>query len=234
MTFTVVARDPETHALGICLATSPLAVASRCPHVRRGVAAISSQCHSNWRLALIGLDMAARGVKPPSILTALRTYDPFFDEYRQVGIVTAEGAAAAHSPTKGKDYTGHRIGDGFVAMGNGLAGPQVVEAIYAGFADNAGVAFPERLLRAIEAGYEAGGEPIGQASAGLIVSAPAYDRPIVDLRIDMASPLPRDGGDAVKDLRRVFDAYKGLVPYYADFWLDHPEVNFADYPAEGA
>lgn len=229
MTFTVVARDPETKALGVCLATSPLGVASRCPHVRRGVAAISSQCHSNWRLGLIGLDMAERGLSPDQIISALRSYDPHFDDYRQFGIVTPDGAVAAHSPAKGKAYTGHKLGDGFVAMGNGLAGPEVVEAIHAGFAANADAAFPERLLRAIEAGFAAGGEPVGQKSAGLIVTSPDYDRPLVDLRIDMASPLPAEGGDAVRDLRRVFDAYKGLIPYYADYWLDNPAVKADQY-----
>ncbi len=229
MTFTVVARDPATGALGICLATSPLGVASRCPHVRRGVAAISSQCHSNWRLGLMGLDLAERGLTPDQIIAALRSYDPHFDAYRQVGIVTPDGAVAAHSPSRGKAFTGHRLGDGFVAMGNGLAGPQVVDAIFDGFAANADQALPERLLRAIETGYRAGGELVGQKSAGLIVTAPEYDRPLVDLRIDMANPLPADGGDAVKDLRRVFDEYKPLMPYYADYWLDHPQVKADEY-----
>ena len=233
MTFTVVARCPDTKALGICLATSPLGVASRCPHVRSGVAAISSQCHTNWRLGLIGLDLAAHGLDPDQILTALRGYDPHFD-YRQVGIVTIDGAAAAYSPSKGAAHTGHKIGDGFVAMGNGLAGPQVVEAMHDGFLANAGVDLAERLLRAIEAGYAAGGEPVGQQSAGLIVSMPDCERPLVDLRIDMASPLPKDGGDAVKDLRRVFDAFKPLVPYYADFWLDNPEISYTQWQSRAA
>jgi uncharacterized Ntn-hydrolase superfamily protein len=234
MTFTVVARCPETRQLGVCLATSPLGVASRCPNVRRGVAAISSQCHSNWRLGLIGLDLAERGLSPDRIIAALRGTDPYFDEYRQVGIVTADGAVAAHSPSRGKDFTGHRLGDGFVAMGNGLAGPQVVDAIHDSFAGSTGLPLPERLVQAIEAGFAAGGEPIGQKSAGLLVSSPDYDRPLVDLRIDMASPLPGEGGDAVRDLRRVFDAYKPLIPYYADYWLDHPEVNAAAYQRNAA
>lgn len=234
MTFTVVARCPDTGLLGVCLATSPLGVASRCPQVRRGVAAISSQCHSNWRLGFLGLDLAERGLKPEQILTALRSIDPHFDGYRQLGIVTADGAAAAHSPSKGKAFTGHRVGDGFVAMGNGLAGPQVVEAIYHSFAGSGGLPLAERLMQAIEAGYAAGGEPIGQKSAGLLVSSPDYDRPLVDLRVDMASPLPSEGGDAVRDLRRVFDEYKPLVPYYADYWLDHPEVSAAEFQSAPA
>lgn len=228
MTFTIVARDPATKQLGICLATSPLGVASRCPHVRSGVAAISSQCHSNWRLGLIGLDLSANGLTPDEILTSLKAYDRFF-EYRQVGIVDIEGRVAVYSPPKGGVYTGHKVGDGFIAMGNGLAGPQVVDAIHEGFLASAGESLPERLVRAIEAGYRAGGEPIGQKSAGLIVSAPGCERPLVDLRIDMASPLPEEGGDAVKDLRRVFDQYKPLIPYYADYWLDHPDVKWEDW-----
>lgn len=233
MTFTIVARCPETKALGICLATSPLGVASRCPHVRSGVAAISSQCHTNWRLGLIGLDLASNGLAPDEILAALRACDPHF-EYRQVGIVTIDGAAAAHSPPKGAAYTGHKVGDGFVAMGNGLAGREVAEAIHDAFAADADHAFAERLVRAIEAGYAAGGEPIGQQSAGLVVAAPDCERPLIDIRVDMANPLPKDGGDAVKDLRRLFDAFEPLVPYYADYWLTHPEVSYRQWQARAA
>ncbi|WP_116134448.1 DUF1028 domain-containing protein [Tropicimonas sp. IMCC34043] len=231
MTFTIVARDPETRWLGVCLATSPLGVASRCPHVRGGVAAISSQCHSDWRHGLAGLDLAARGWSPEQILGALAQKDPFFD-YRQVGIVTADGRAIAHSPSKGAAWTGHRVGEGFVAMGNGLAGSQVVDAIHDSFAAETGTDFMERLVRAIEAGYAAGGEIIGQRSAGLIVCAPDTDRPLIDIRVDMANPLPEEGGDAVLDLRRVFDAYKPLVPYYARDWLDNPEMKWAEYLAK--
>lgn len=228
MTFTIVARCPETELLGVCLATSPLGVASRCPHVRGGVAAISSQCHSDWRHGHAGLDLAARGWSPEQILGALRQKDPYFD-YRQLGIVTADGQAAAHSPSKGAPFTGHLVGEGFVAMGNGLASAAVVSAIFEAFSAGGTATFAERLLSSIEAGYVAGGEPIGQSSAGLIVCGPNADRPLIDIRIDMASPLPKDGGDAVLDLRRLFDAYSPLAPYYAEYWLDHPAVSWSEY-----
>jgi uncharacterized Ntn-hydrolase superfamily protein len=211
MTFTVVARDPETKALGICLATSPLAVASRCPHMRGGVAAISSQCHSNPNLGMIGLDLAQNRLKPDQILNVLRSHDPYFDT-RQVGIVTIDGDVGVHSGPKGKDFTGHRVGEGVVVMGNGLAGPQVVEAMYEAYAANGAEEFEERL------------------SAGMIVAMPGR-RPRTDLRVDMASPPPKEGGDAVKDLRRVFDAYRKLIPYYSDYWPDHPEVQWTEWLA---
>lgn len=229
MTYTVVACDPETKALGVCLATSPLAVAARCPLVRGGVAAISSQCHSDWRLAYRGMEMVEAGASPDEILKTLEAEDRFFLEYRQFGIVLPDGRVAAHSPSKGKYWTGHLIGDGFVTMGNHLAGPQVVEAMHAAYIAETAVPFEERLLRTLEAGFAAGGETVGQLSAGMIVAEPGVKRPRTELRIDMANPPPTEGGDAVRDLRRVFDEYFPLVPYYAKDWLDNPELNRTQY-----
>lgn len=229
MTFTVVARCPKTKALGIALATSPLGVASRCPHVRGGVAAISSQCHSNWRLGLLGLDLAEQGKKPKDIMEAMRKSDPHFHDYRQVGIVNIEGELAVHSPPKGHYWTGHKTGDGFITMGNGIAGPQVVDEMFAAYQKNSAEPFEERILRTLEAGYLAGGEVVGQLSAGLIVADPGVKRPRIDLRIDMANPTPPEGGDAVKDLRRVFNAYKPLIPYYGGYWIDNPDLGWKDW-----
>ncbi|WP_108258609.1 DUF1028 domain-containing protein [Mangrovicoccus ximenensis] len=233
MTFTIVARDAETGDLGICLATSPLGVASRCPHVKGGVAAISSQCHSDWRHGLAGLKLAGQGWPPEQILGALRQKDRFFD-YRQIGIVTADGRAAAHSPSHGAVWTGHLVGEGFVAMGNNLSGAGVVGAIHDSFAAGGGGGFGERLVQAIEAGYAAGGETIGQRSAGLVICTAGVERPLIDIRVDMANPLPEEGGDAVRDLRRLFDAYGPLAPYYAGDWLDNPELTLSGYAAARA
>jgi uncharacterized Ntn-hydrolase superfamily protein len=191
------------------------------------VAAISSQCHSNPKLGRIGLDLAQNGMSPAEILTALANYDPHFD-YRQVGIVTHEGEVGVHSGAKGKAYTGHKLGDGFATLGNALAGPQVIEAMHAAYIEHSGQDFEERLMATLEAGYGAGGQPIGQCSAGLIVALPGR-HPRTDLRIDMANPLPEAGGDAVLELRRLFDAFKPLIPYYADYWPDHPEVYWKDW-----
>lgn len=230
MTFTVLARDPKTHALGVCLGTGAIAVSSRCPHVRGGVAAISSQCYSNWKLGLIGLDLAANGVAPEGILSALAAYDPHFD-CRQVGIVTIDGRLAVHSAPKGKDFTGHKIGQDFLVMGNGLAGPSVIADMYTAFEDSNGQTFEERLLQSVEAGRDAGGEEDGHLSAALIVGIPETTRPRTDLRVDLVSTRPKDGGDAVRELRRLFDEYEPLIDYYGGYWLDHPDVTPDDWKA---
>ena len=58
MTFTIVAHDPTTGTVGLCQGTSAMGVASRCTHVRSGVAAVASQSHSDWRIGRRALDLA--------------------------------------------------------------------------------------------------------------------------------------------------------------------------------
>ena len=219
MTFTIVARDPGTATVGLCQGTSAMGVASRCTHVRSGVAAIGSQSHSDWRLGMRALDLAQSGLDPAAIITALGTTDAYFD-YRQVGIVTPDGRVAAHTGPSCGPYASHLTGDGFAVMGNLLVGQQVLDAMAASFEGSGDHGFGERLLLAVEAGLDAGGEGVQHLSSTIVVTGPASPRPLLDLRVDVAPP----GRDAIPELRRCFDAFAPFVDYYADYWLDHPEV----------
>ena len=227
MTFTAIARDPESRALGICLATSPLAVASRCPYVVGSLAAVSSQCYTNPKLGLLALDLLRSNLSPELVLKHLELHDEWY-EWRQIGIVTINGEIAVHSPKNGAAYTGHIVGDNFICMGNGLSGRKVIEAMAAKFESTTATIFEERLLETLEAGGDAGGEPIGQASSALIVAADGGRRPRTDLRVDMANPLPRNGGNAITNLRHVFAQYAPLIDYYTDFWPANPLTNWRE------
>jgi uncharacterized Ntn-hydrolase superfamily protein len=219
MTFTIVARDPDTDLVGLCQGTSAMGVASRCTHVRSGVAAIASQSHSDWRLGMRALDLAASGLDPATIIGALRTTDDHFD-HRQLGIVTADGRVAVHTGPRCGPYAADRTGAGFAVLGNLLVSPQVLDAMVAGYEGSADHAFPERLLLAVEAGLTAGGEGVQHLSSTIVVAGPQSPRPLLDLRVDVAPP----GADAITELRRIFDEFAPLIDYYADYWLDHPEV----------
>jgi uncharacterized Ntn-hydrolase superfamily protein len=214
MTFTIVARDPETGTVGLCQGTSAMGVASRCTHVRSRVAAVASQSHSDWRIGRRALDLAESGLDPDRIIDALH-----FD-YRQVGIVTPDGRVGAHTGPRCGPYAAHLTGDGFAVLGNLLVGQQVLDAMFASYQGSGDQAFPERLLLAVEAGLDAGGEGVPHLSSTIVVAGPGSPRPLLDLRVDVAPP----GGDAIRDLRRIFDDFAPLIGYYADYWLDHPEV----------
>jgi uncharacterized Ntn-hydrolase superfamily protein len=219
MTFTIVALDPTTGTVGLCQGTSAMGVASRCTHVRSRVAAIGSQSHSDWRIGRRALDLAESGLDPAAIIGALRTTDAHFD-YRQVGIVTVDGRVAVHTGPSCGPYAAHLTGDGFAVMGNLLVGQQVLDAMLASYEGSGASAFPERLLLAVEAGLDAGGEGVQHLSSTIVVAGPRSPRPLLDLRVDVA-PV---GGDAIPELRRIFDEFAPLTDYYADYWLDHPEV----------
>lgn len=237
MTFTIVAADPGTGLVGLCQGTSAMGVASRCTHVRSGVAAVASQSHSDWRLGHRALDLVGSGLEPDTTVTALATTDAHFG-HRQVGIVTPDGRVAAHTGPSCGPYAAHRTGDAYAVLGNLLVGQGVLDAMaetYEGSRrsdtdalDAAG--FADRLLGAVEAGLAAGGEGVTHLSSTVVVAGPASPRPLLDLRVDVAPA----GGDAIPELRRAVDAFAPFVDYYADYWLDHPDVTPEQWLAQGS
>jgi uncharacterized Ntn-hydrolase superfamily protein len=212
LTFTVLARHPRTGELGIGLATYSLGAGGYCPYIRPGVGAVSTQAFTNPALGPVALDLLAAGASPDAALTALDGHDEFI-EYRQVGIVSADGAAAAGTGARARKWSGHLVGEGLILMGNVLAGQQVLDAMKAAFAAALTGPFDSALLAALEAGQAAGGQrtedgrSLNVRSACLLVYGQTRT-PLVDLRVDVHD-------DALGELRRVHTAYGPYVPYYA-------------------
>jgi uncharacterized Ntn-hydrolase superfamily protein len=205
MTFSITGRCERSGMLGIAIATSSLAVGSRCPYVAAGVGAIASQSRSNPRLGLLGLELLRLGYTAPKVLKELEASDAFI-EFRQVSVLDADGRAAARTGAENLPYAGHVAEANVVAMGNAIAGGGVIDAMLAAWNRSAEALLEVRLLRALEAGRDAGGEPKGQHSAALLV----YDRlpyARVDLRIDAAE-------EAVGALRRLFDRYAPMTDFF--------------------
>ncbi|MFL2001623.1 DUF1028 domain-containing protein [Microbacterium sp. A1-JK] len=230
MTFSIIATDPLTGAVGVCQGTGSIALASRCPQLSGGVA-VTSQWHSDWRLGVRALELGRTGMEPHLILAALSQTDPLFS-YRQVGIVLDDGRVAAHTGDfeGGQRYAGHRVGDGYAALGNGIVGPEVLDALAETFESLNDVAFEERLMRSLEAGLAAGGEGRTHVSSSLITTVRGERRPRIDIRVDVAP----DGADSIRELRRIFDVYGPLMEYYSDYWLEHPEVEGDEWLAMGS
>jgi uncharacterized Ntn-hydrolase superfamily protein len=211
MTFTIVARDPASGLLGIAQATNPLSVGARCPFIRSEVGAVSTQAYTDPGLGPRALDLLAGGRVPADVLAELGESDDGF-EYRQIGIVDHHGRVAVHTGEKNKEHKGAITGEGYVVMGNLLASDRVLPDMDAAWHDNKLELFEERLMRVITSGRDAGGDAGGHRSSCLIV----YDRESygrTDLRVDFAPKRP-DEPDAVDLLRRAFDQYRPMIPYY--------------------
>jgi uncharacterized Ntn-hydrolase superfamily protein len=214
-TFTMIGRCEREGLLGICLTSSPISVGARCPFIKANVAAVSTQAYSDPGLGPLALRLLELGYSPEHTLKEMHVTDEWA-EYRQNGIVDRHGRSAVFTGSKNLDWKGHLNGPNYVAMGNYLTSDKVVEAMAKAFVDSRGQILEERLMGAIEAGKDAGGERGGHLSSALIVfGRDTYGR--TDLRVDMyPTPSAMGEGDAVNELRRIFNEYKPLIPYYEE------------------
>src|SRR5437763_11991890 len=205
MTFSLIGRCERTGMFGIAISTSEMAVGSRCIHVVPGVGAIVTQASTNPRLGHLGLNLLRAGYSATRVLEEIAASDPFV-ERRQLGCLDTSGLAAARTGSGNKPWAGHRADRNVVVATNAVVGPQVADAMFDAFQNGGDLALWERLLRSLEAGKAAGGQPDGETSSGLfVVDREPYAT--VDLRADL-HPAP------VAELRRLADAYFPLVPYY--------------------
>lgn len=174
MTFSIVARDPETGALGVAVASRFPAAGAVVPSVRAGVGAIASQAFANVRYGPEGLELLGDGSSPEDVVARLTATDAL-GAHRQLAVVDARGAAAASTGSSCIAWCGHRVGEGVSVQGNILAGPQVIDVMFEAWNAGSGAGarfapFARRLVAALRAGDEAGGDLRGRQSAGVVIA----------------------------------------------------------------
>lgn len=207
MTFSLTARCAATGQFGIAISSSSIAVGARCPWLRPGVGAVSSQ---NITLPALGsrtLDGLAQGLAPDSALAQSLAGDAYAG-YRQVTVIDGQGRSAHYSGTQTLGVHHARSGRDCVGAGNMLASPAVVDALVENFESTQG-ALAERLLLAMQAAMAAGGEagPVHSAAL-LVVGEPSW--PIVNLRVDWAET------DPIGQLATLWRAYQPQLQDYLD------------------
>jgi len=204
VTFSMVARCPRTLELGVCVSTAVPAVGNRVPHVEAGVGAIATQAHTNILYGIEGLRLLKGGLSPQTALDAMLKTDPD-KEFRQVVIIDTLGRTAAFTGRETQDWKGHWTGKDYAVAGNLLTGGEVIEAMAQTFEGSEGW-LAERLMKALEAGQEAGGDRRGRVSAALLVAGQRQTEtcPVLDLRVD-------EHQKPVTELRRAFEVYKKRV-----------------------
>ncbi len=200
MTFSLVACDREAGQLGVVVASKFLAVGAVVPWAKADVGAVATQAFANLTYGPGGLDLLAAGASAQETIDRLTAADADFEQ-RQIGVVDAKGGSASFSGSGCFTWAGGRAGDGYAAQGNLLAGPQVVAALADTFEATEGP-LVERMLAALQAGDEAGGDRRGRQSAAVIVrqTGGGYggnNDILIDLRVD-------DHPDPVTELQRLY------------------------------
>jgi uncharacterized Ntn-hydrolase superfamily protein len=197
MTHSIAAVDRSSGLIGVATATCMPAVGASVPWARAGVGAVATQATVDPRYGAAGLDLLAAGEAPSAVLARLRSDDPAA-EHRQVAVIDAAGRTAGFTGADCFGRCGHLSGDGYIVAGNMVATDDVWPAMAREF-EASTAPLPERLVAALQAGEQAGGDARGQQSAALLVvegtrRGDPWDGVVMDLRVDgddEGRPLPR-------------------------------------------
>ena len=166
MTWSILTHDPASGAFACAVATCNFAVGASVPHLRAGVGAVASQSFSNRYLGPAILDAMARGLTPERAIRGAVAGDDGRG-LRQVHAIDSQGRSAAWTGDNCVMWCGDASAASVSVAGNMLAGAAVVADTLSTFLAKSDLRLPERLLAAMQAGQNAGGDARGQQSAAM-------------------------------------------------------------------
>ncbi|OCA88243.1 fimbrial assembly protein FimA [Bacillus sp. FJAT-27225] len=200
MTFSIVGFDPVEKEWGIAVQSKFLGVGAVVPWAKAGVGAVATQSYANTAYGPRALELMAEGKSAEEALKLILE-DDREREMRQVGLIDANGNAATFTGSQCYKWAGGLTGPNFAAQGNILVDEKTVAKMAETFISASGT-LAERLLAALDAGQEAGGDSRGQQSAALLIVKErggygGFNDRYIDLRVD-DHPAP------IKELIRIY------------------------------
>lgn len=203
MTYSIVARDPETGEIGVAVQTALPGVGRLCPWAEAGVGAVATQALVRVSHGPSGLALMRNGHTAPEALAAVLSGDAD-REVRQIGMIDAQGNVDSFTGENTIRYAGNIIGENFSVQANMMEKDTVPAAMADAFQNTQGLLIT-RILAALDAAQSEGGDFRGSQSAALkIVSgdlpANAWEGMLFDIRVD-------DNKAPLIELRRLADRY---------------------------
>ena len=206
MTYSIVARDQKTGQLGVAVQSHYFSVGPVVPWARAGVGAVATQSMVEISYGPMGLDLIASGKSSKEALESLLKTDPKADT-RQVGMVDSKGVVATHTGSKCIDFAGHSAGEGFSCQANLMRNDTIWGAMEKAYVKSSELKFPERLVSALEAAENAGGDVRGKQSAAILVVSPQlypnlWMGRLLELRVE-------DSAQPIEELKRLVKLKRG-------------------------
>lgn len=195
MTYSIVARDKRTGEMGVAVQSHFFSVGSIVTWAKAGVGAVATQAMVDVSYGPLGLELMAGGKSAGEALGALLKSDPGADS-RQVAMVDRKGRIAAHTGPKCLPHAGFVTGDGFSCQGNIIRNDRVWGAMKRAYEENQELPLAERMVAALEAAEEAGGDIRGRQSSAILVVSPElkpnyWEGKLIELRVeDHPAPVP--------------------------------------------
>ncbi len=200
MTFSIIGKCAQTGAFGAAITTSDLAVGGRCVRLAHGKGAVLSQHRTDSRLGDLGLALLREGLDANEVLARICASSETI-EWRQVGVLDASGRAAAYHGRRMYSIYAHSARPNCLALGNILDNDRVTTNMAEAFEAHPDAPLAARLMTALEAGRDTGGEVMGELKSAALRVSGEHGIDACDLRVDISEQ------DAVSDLRALFSAY---------------------------
>jgi uncharacterized Ntn-hydrolase superfamily protein len=207
-TFSILGFDPETGEVGGAVQSRVFSVGNGVLWAEAGVGAAATQAVVDVSYGPRAIALLREGLAPDAVVARIlkEDADPLPREWpkagRQFAVIDAQGRVAAHTGEKAPPWAGHRAGKHFTAQGNILAGEKVVDAMAHAFEETKGH-LSLRLLAALEAGQEAGGDTRGMQSAAMLIVKKdggvwLHNDVVLRLQVD-------DDPEPIRELRRLVE-----------------------------
>jgi uncharacterized Ntn-hydrolase superfamily protein len=197
-TFSIVALDPESGICGVAVASKYPAVGSVVPYVRGGVGAFCTQHYHNPEFGPKALELLEQDKSPQEILAELTRGDQGAGG-RQLAIIDRHGRTAQFNPIDAPErsrWWGAASGRYYACQGNTLTGSEVIIAMAKAYETTEG-SLADRLMAALVAGDQAGGDHRGRLAAGIVVDKPEVEGDWLRLQVDKSD-------DAVAELAKKY------------------------------
>ena len=202
-TFSIVARDTVTGEMGVAVQSHWFSVGSIVAWGEAGVGVVATQSFVNPSFGQRGLELLKKGMTAQEVVDFLISTDEGRD-VRQLAIVDSKGNSAGYTGSKCISEAGHIVGDNYSVQANMMLNNTVWGAMSKAFENSKGP-LAERLISALEAAQNEGGDIRGKQSACVLVvkgnaTGNLWEDRLIDLRVE-------DDPNAVDEIKRLLKVY---------------------------
>jgi len=223
-TYSIVARDPETGEMGVAVQSHWFSVGSIVSWGEAGVGVVATQSFVNPAFGPDGLELLKSGMTAEQVVDKLITEDEGRD-VRQLAIVDVNGNVKSYTGKNCIPGAGNIVGENYSVQANLMLNDKVPGAMSKAFEKSTGP-LAERLMAALFAAEEVGGDIRGKQSAAILVvkgksSGKVWEDRLIDLRVE-DDPYPLDKLDRLLKIHRAYGHMNA-----GDLAIEHGDMELA-------
>ena len=223
-TYSIVARDPETGEMGVAVQSHWFSVGSMVTWGEAGVGVVATQSFVNPAFGPDGLELLKSGMTAPEVVDKLIAEDEGRD-VRQLAIIDVNGNVKSYTGKNCIPGAGNIVGENYSVQANLMLNDKVPAAMSKSFEESTGP-LAERLIKALFAAQEVGGDIRGKQSAAILIvkgksTGKVWEDRLIDLRVE-------DSPEPLKELRRLLKVHRAYDHMNAgDRAVEHGDFQLA-------